>query len=86
MCLDGRFLACLKLQSLYYFFFFQTLAKSLQQLLDYEEPDMEDTFMQTFRIGFRDIFGNSVHHDLQEGGAEIFVTQQNKRVSVPYFA
>jgi hypothetical protein len=70
----------------FFSFFFQTLAKSLQQLLDYEEPDMEDAFMQTFRIGFRDIFGNSVYHDLREGGAEIFVTQQNKRVSVPYFA
>jgi len=60
----------------------QTLAKSLQQLLNYEDGDMEDMFMQTFRIGFTDIFGSSVHHDLREGGADIFVNQHNKKVTV----
>lgn len=49
-------------------------------MLDYQEDDFEDVFMQTFRIGFRDIFGNNVQHDLKDGAEDIAVTQSNKQV------
>ena len=58
----------------------QTLANSLQQMLDYQEDDFEDVFMQMFRIGFTDIFGNNVQHNLKEGAEDIAVTQSNKQV------
>lgn len=63
-----------------------TLAKSLVQLLDYEQEDMDEVFLQTFRIGFKDIFSNSVHHDLKEGGADIPVSQHNKKEFVDLYA
>ena len=56
------------------------MASSLKQMLDYQEDDLEDMFMQTFRIGFRDIFGNNVQHDLKDGAEDIAVTQGNRRV------
>lgn len=56
-----------------------TFAKSLQELLDYEGDDIEDVFLQTFRIGYSDIFGSSLYHDLKENGGDIPVTQSNKQ-------
>ena len=53
-------------------------------MLDYAEDDFEDVFMQTFRIGFKDIFGNDVQHDLKECAADISVTQSNKQVGEVY--
>ena len=58
----------------------QTLAKSLQDLLDYTEDDIYDVFMQTFQIGYKDVFGSSLTHDLKENGNQIHVTQENKQV------
>ena len=49
-------------------------------MLDYEGDDVEDVFMQTFRIGHKDIFGNIVQHDLKENASEILVNQNNKKV------
>lgn len=49
-------------------------------MLDYQEDDFEDVFMQMFRIGFTDIFGNNVQHNLKEGAEDIAVTQSNKQV------
>ena len=58
---------------------FQTLAKSLLELLDFE-GDIEETFMLNFRIGYKDVFGSNLTHDLKEKGDTIPVTQQNKQV------
>lgn len=63
-----------------------TLASSLQQLLDHADDDLEEVYMQTFRIGFKDIFGNDVQHNLKEGGADIPVTQSNKQEFVDLYA
>lgn len=57
------------------------LYKSMQSLLDYQEPDMEDVFMQTFQISYKDVFGNTLTHDLKPNGDSIFVNQDNKQVS-----
>ena len=62
------------------FLLFQTLAKSLQDLLDYTEDDTYDVFMQTFQIGYKDVFGSSLTHDLKENGSHLQVTQENKQV------
>ncbi len=45
--------------------FFQTLAASLQQMLDFD-GDVQETFMQTFRISYTDVFGANLTHDLKE--------------------
>ena len=58
----------------------QTLMKSLQAMLDYPGEDLAEVFGQTFRIGYRDVFGNSLTHDLVEGGDSVEVTQDNKLV------
>ena len=41
---------------------------------------MEDVFIQTYRIGYQDVFGANLHHDLKPGGDEILVGQHNKKV------
>jgi ubiquitin-protein ligase E3 A len=48
--------------------------------MDYEGDDMEDTFMQTFRICYQDIFGNTFNKDLKENGDQIFVNKNNRQV------
>ncbi|XP_039294797.1 ubiquitin-protein ligase E3A isoform X2 [Nilaparvata lugens] len=63
-----------------------TLYNSLKALLEYEGDDMEDTFMQTFRVGYTDVFGSSVTHDLLPNGDQINVTQSNKREFVDRYA
>ena len=60
--------------------FFQTLAASLQQMLDYD-GDVEETFMQTFRISYTDVFGANLSHDLKENGDDITVTKENRQVN-----
>lgn len=49
--------------------------------MEYNESDMEDVFMQTFRISYMDVFGSLIHYDLKENGDHISVTQENKYVS-----
>lgn len=75
------------LQYLVYFFFclalhflFQTLYRSLMELLEYDGDDMEDVFMQSFRVGYQDVFGTSLTHDLKPGGDNVLVSQSNKKV------
>lgn len=53
---------------------------SLKQMLEYEAPDFEDVFMQTFRISYQDVFGSVIFYDLKENADEINVTKENKRV------
>ncbi|KAL7640296.1 UNVERIFIED_CONTAM: hypothetical protein RMT77_009710 [Armadillidium vulgare] len=63
-----------------------TLYNSLIELLNYEENDMEEIFLQTFRVGYQDIFGASLVHDLRPDGNNIFVNQQNKKEFVSMYA
>uniref|UniRef100_A0A182JNV3 Ubiquitin-protein ligase E3A n=1 Tax=Anopheles christyi TaxID=43041 RepID=A0A182JNV3_9DIPT len=62
------------------------LFKSLKSLLDYTENDMEEVFMQTFKIGYRDVFGNLLEHELKPDGDKIFVTQNNKQDFVEQYS
>jgi len=70
------------LQHLLKYLNFQTLYAGLKELLDYEGEDMEDTFMQTFRICYQDIFGNAFTEDLKENGDQIFVNKNNRQVKI----
>ncbi|XP_046395665.1 ubiquitin-protein ligase E3A isoform X1 [Ischnura elegans] len=63
-----------------------TLYTGLKELLEYEEDDIEDTFMQTFRICYQDVFGSAFFHELKEGGDQIYVTQENKKEFVDLYA
>uniref|UniRef100_A0A5K3EZU1 HECT domain-containing protein n=1 Tax=Mesocestoides corti TaxID=53468 RepID=A0A5K3EZU1_MESCO len=53
------------------------VANSLQQLLDYEEPDLEDTFALTFEV-IVDNYGAVKHVPLIPSGGDVAVTQENK--------
>ncbi|XP_063233453.1 ubiquitin-protein ligase E3A [Bacillus rossius redtenbacheri] len=66
--------------------FNQALFTGLKAMLDYEQDDMEDTFMQTFRICCNDVFGSTFFHDLKEGGDHVYVTQDNKKEFVDLYA
>lgn len=61
-------------------FFLQILYNSLKQLLEYNSDDVEEMFMQTFRISYQDVFGSIINYDLKENGDEIMVTKENKYV------
>ncbi|KAL7303182.1 hypothetical protein TKK_0004385 [Trichogramma kaykai] len=63
-----------------------TLYRTLLDMLNYKEDDISDTFMQTFRIGYTDVFGSLLFHDLKEKGDEINVTQANKKEFVDLYA
>nr|CAD7412960.1 unnamed protein product [Timema cristinae] len=52
--------------------------RSLQDVLDYEEPDLEDVFCLNFEVT-REVFGEIKVIPLKPGGSEIPVTQSNKR-------
>ncbi|XP_023210591.1 ubiquitin-protein ligase E3A-like [Centruroides sculpturatus] len=55
------------------------LANGLEELLAYEDDDMEEVFLQTFRIMYQDVFDTVLSHDLKEGGNQILVNQDNKQ-------
>ena len=57
----------------------QTLARGLEGMLEYE-GNVEETFMQTFSLSFKDVFGDVPHHELKENGQNIPVTNENRRV------
>ena len=57
----------------------QVLAKSLQQLLDYD-GDVQADFMRTFRIDYTDVFGTVHNHNLKEGGDQVELTSENRQV------
>lgn len=61
-----------------------TMYNSLNEMLNYTGADMEDVFMQTFRISYTDVFGNVLTHDLKENADKIFVNQDNKQVSTDH--
>lgn len=60
----------------------QTLYAGLKELLEYEEEDIEEAFIQTFRVCYTDVFGTTLFQELKEAGDQIFVNQDNKNVSV----
>uniref|UniRef100_A0A2M4ADR0 Ubiquitin-protein ligase E3A n=1 Tax=Anopheles triannulatus TaxID=58253 RepID=A0A2M4ADR0_9DIPT len=62
------------------------LFNSLNSLLEYTENDMEEVFMQTFKIGYRDVFGNTLEHELKPDGDKIFVTQENKQEFIELYS
>ncbi|MCO5611487.1 hypothetical protein L7F22_065740 [Adiantum nelumboides] len=59
------------------------LAKSLQQLLDYD-GDVENTFSLTFQVAY-DYFGEIKTYDLQPDGGELPVTNENKEKYVELY-
>lgn len=61
-----------------------TLARGLEELLKFE-GDVEEVFMQTFRISYKDIFDTTLYKDLKEGGDQIPVTNENKREFVELY-
>ncbi|XP_074650630.1 ubiquitin-protein ligase E3A-like [Tubulanus polymorphus] len=62
-----------------------SLANGLQELLDYE-GNVEETVMHNYRIGYQDVFGNNLTHDLKENGDEIPVTNENRQEFVDLYA
>ncbi|XP_058461003.1 probable E3 ubiquitin-protein ligase HERC4 isoform X2 [Malaya genurostris] len=54
-----------------------TVANSMQSILDYSEPDLEEVFNLTFSTS-RDYFGEMQTIELKPGGESIQVTQENK--------
>ena len=54
-----------------------TLANSMQQILEYEGEDFEETFDLHFDIS-RDIFGESKSEPLKQNGENIAVTLENR--------
>ncbi|XP_065362544.1 ubiquitin-protein ligase E3A [Calliphora vicina] len=63
-----------------------TLYRSLKSMLEYEENDMEEVFMQTFKINYKNVFDEVVEHELKTGGGEIAVNQQNKQEFVDLYS
>jgi len=61
-----------------------TTAKSLQQLLDYKDDDIEEVFSLTFTIS-QSSFGEVVEVPLKPGGEEIAVTSDNKNEYVKLY-
>ncbi|XP_073962763.1 ubiquitin protein ligase E3A [Choristoneura fumiferana] len=62
------------------------LYAGLKDMLEYSGDDLEEIYYQTFRICYRDVFGNVMFHDLKEDGDNIFVTQGNKKEFVELYA
>lgn len=62
-------------------FWMQLLYKSLEAMLVHES-NVEDDFNCTFQIGYTDVFGSNLTHDLKENGGDIAVTDENKKVQL----
>lgn len=54
-------------------------------MLEYNDSDFEEVFMQTFRVSYQDVFGSVIFYDLKQNADEINVTQENKRVNLRFF-
>lgn len=61
------------------------LFNSLKSMLDHPENDMEEVFMQTFRICYKDVFGNTLDHELKPEGDKLLVNQDNKHEFVELY-
>ncbi|XP_075163815.1 HECT and RLD domain containing E3 ubiquitin ligase 4 isoform X2 [Haematobia irritans] len=60
------------------------LARSMQQILDYDGDDFEETFDLHFEIS-RDIFGESTSEPLKPNGSNINVTKENRQEFVDLY-
>lgn len=47
---------------------------------------MEEVFIQTFKISYTDIFGDTIFHELKPDGDKILVNQENKHEFVELYA
>lgn len=63
-----------------------SLARGLHQLLMYQEDDISDTFCQSFRVNYKDVFGTTLSHDLKPNGDDIIVDHSNKVEFVELYA
>ncbi|XP_061189216.1 ubiquitin-protein ligase E3A-like [Saccostrea echinata] len=63
-----------------------TLYASLQHMLEYEGEDIEDVFMQPFKVGYKDVFGCDLTHELKERGGEMHVNHENKEEFVELYS
>ncbi|XP_075216704.1 HECT and RLD domain containing E3 ubiquitin ligase 4 isoform X2 [Lycorma delicatula] len=61
-----------------------TLAKSLQDVLDYDQSDLQDVFCLNFEIT-REVFGEVKVYELKSGGSSIPVTLDNKKEFVDLY-
>lgn len=55
-----------------------SLARGLQQLLDYDGGDVEEVFCRSF-VGTYEAWGEVVEEDLIEGGNDVAVTEANRK-------
>lgn len=51
-------------------------------MLSYQEDDMENVFLQSFRITYKDVFGTVLVEDLKDDGEKLIVNQTSKEVSI----
>lgn len=61
-----------------------TIGKSMQQILDYKDDDLEDVFCLTFSIT-QEVYGEVRTIQLKPNGDQIPVTQENKREFVELY-
>ncbi|XP_017765568.1 PREDICTED: probable E3 ubiquitin-protein ligase HERC4 isoform X2 [Eufriesea mexicana] len=59
-------------------------AKSMQNILDYEEADFEEIFCLYFEV-VREVFGEKKIHELIPGGSKVPVTLKNKKQFVDLY-
>ncbi|CAG9090323.1 unnamed protein product [Plutella xylostella] len=62
------------------------LYSGLQDMLQYAGEDLEQVYLQSFRVGYTDVFGTALTHDLKPDGGSVPVTQDNKREFVDLYA
>lgn len=62
------------------------LYSGLKNMLEYPDNDMEEVFIQTFRICYQDVFGSNIFHELKPNGDDIMVNQENKQEFVDLYA
>jgi len=63
-----------------------TVYASLVSMLQYEEDDFTDVFIQPFQISYTDLFGTTITQDLCEGGENRMVTRENVQEYVDRYA
>eukprot|EP00794_Sanderia_malayensis_P007143 gene7143-7948_t len=59
--------------------------QSMTYMLQFE-GDLENEVMTTFEVGYQDVFGQNLTHNLKENGSNIPVTQANKQEFVDLYA
>lgn len=63
-----------------------SLGQGLQELLDYEEDDFCDVFDTDFVISYRDLFGNTITHELKPNSTQLRLTKDNRQEYVELYA